>query len=351
MDWLYPTYLWALLAVPVILALFGWAMWKRRKAMQRFGQTTVIRRLTAAVRPGWRRWKMMLVGLGALLLSVSLAGPRFGTKVREVERKGIDLMIALDVSLSMTAEDVAPNRLERAKNEIKKLLGELSGDRVGLILFAGDAFVQCPLTTDYNAVRLFLDVADPEAVATPGTDFHAAFQTALEAFASSSAPRNARLANPDVPDAERTQAILFVSDGENHVGQVESIRREARAENVVLFAAGVGETQGVPIPLYKNGEQVGFKKDGEGRVVNTKLEERALKALSQDGAYFRITRTSSALSDLPASLARLNRTAFGAEQFEEYDEKYQWPLAAALLVLLIEPMIRVRRSSRGPSRT
>jgi Ca-activated chloride channel family protein len=340
MDWLHPTYGWALLTVVLMAGGFAWAAWQRRQARSRFGDRGLVAQLAAAAQPR-RRIKAGLILLAATLLVVSLAGPRFGTTVRDVERKGVDLLIALDVSTSMQAEDVAPNRLERAKNEVRKLIDELSGDRVGLILFAGDAFIQCPLTTDYDAVRLFLDVADPSLIPTPGTDFEIAFETALRAFGSSSVQRVAD-GSPS-SEAARSRAMLYISDGENHQGSIDYIMRTARQQNVRLYAAGVGEQDGARIPLYENGQQTGFQRDQNGQFVRTQLQEDVLTELAQDGAYFRIARTSSALMDLTASLDRLEQTAFGAEQFEEYEEQFQWPLALALLVLVADVFIGGRR--------
>ena len=333
MAWLNPDYLWTLAAAPVVVALFLWAAWQRRKALRRFGDTALVRRLAAAVSARRRRWKASFVVLGLLLMGLTLAGPQCGTKLREVEPEGVDLVIALDVSLSMLAEDVAPSRLARAKNEIKKLLDELRGDRVGLVIFAGDAFIQCPLTTDYGAVRLFLDVADPALLPTPGTDFSAALRTAIQAFEA-----------PVEDETEpRSRALVIVSDGENHVADTSTILEEAREQDIVIFAAGVGEEQGVPIPLYRSGRRTGYKKDNEGNVVQTRLEEGALKQLARDGAYFRIARTSSSLPELIPALERLDRATFGADQFEEYEIKYQWPLAFALLLLFAERLVSDRR--------
>lgn len=335
MTWLHPEYGWALLAVPVVVALFLWAAWQRRKAFAQLGDGRLMARLAEAVSTRRRRWKAALLVLGVGLIAFALVGPRYGTQLREATREGIDLVVALDVSQSMQAEDVAPNRLLRAKNEIKKLLEDLRGDRVGLILFAGDAFIQCPLTSDYGAVRLFLDVADPSLIPTPGTDFGAALRMASQAF---EAPA------PDAED-DRTRALLFVSDGENHIDAIDQIAEEAQEQGILLFAAGIGETEGAPIPITRNGRQVGFKKDRDGRTVTTKLEEAALQELATkgNGAYFRVARTSSSLSKLTAALERLDRTEYARDEFEQYEEQFQWPLALGLLLLFLERLLSDRR--------
>ncbi|MEM8485881.1 MAG: VWA domain-containing protein [Bacteroidota bacterium] len=335
MDWLHPTYLWALLGVPAAVFLFLWAALQRKRAFGLFGDAPLINRLAAVVSTRRRRWKAAIVVLGVMMLAVALAGPRFGTKLREVKREGIDLIVALDVSLSMSAEDVAPNRLDRAKNEIKKLLNDLRGDRVGLVIFAGDAFVQCPLTTDYSAVKMFLDVADASMVPTPGTDFSAALTFARKAFQGSS--------EAEAIDEERTRALLIVSDGENHVANVDQLIGEARDDGIVIFTAGVGETDGVPIPVYRNGRRIDYKKDRNGRVVSTRLEEASLQELASEGSYFRIARTSSSLPKILEALDRLEKTEFGADEFEEYEEKYQWPLVLGLLLLFGERLFSDRR--------
>lgn len=341
MEWLHPTYLWALAAVPIVVALFLWAAWRRRTAMESFGDMEIVSRLTSAVSARRRRWKAAAVVGGVLCLAVALAGPRLGTELREMKREGVDLVIALDVSMSMTAEDVAPNRLDRAKNEIRKLLGELQGDRVGLVIFAGDAFIQCPLTTDYSALRLFLDVANPSLIPTPGTDFGAALRMAAQAF---EAPTESE-------DQAQTKALLFVSDGENHVADIEGIVQSAREENIILFAAGVGETAGSPIPVYQNGRQVGYKRNSAGEIVHTRLEEAALQDISSEGAYFRIARTSSSLPQITSALDRLEKQEFAQSEYEQYEERYQWPLALALFLLIAERFVSDRRKTLAPTVT
>lgn len=334
MEWLNPQYFWALFGVPVAIGLIALAFIRRSQLMRQFGSPGMVVRLSAGLSFRRRRWKAGITVLGIGFIALALIGPRFGTQLREVQREGIDLIIALDVSESMMAEDVAPNRLERARNEIKNLLDDMKGDRVGLVTYAGDAFIQSPLTTDYNAVRLFLDVADPSLIPTPGTDFGAALTMALKAF---EAPTRSD------DDGPRTRAVLFVSDGENHVAELDAIVSQARESGVVLFAAGVGETDGVPIPEYRNGRQVDFKKDRTGTVVTTRLEERVLQDLARDGAYFRIARTSTSLPRFISALDGLDRTSFGSEEFEEYDEKFQWPLLIGIVLLFVEWMLPERK--------
>jgi Ca-activated chloride channel family protein len=232
---------------------------------------------------------------------------------------------------------VLPNRLTRAKQEIERLIDRLEGDRVGLILFAGDAFIQCPLTLDYSAIRLFLDIASPSQIPTPGTDFGAALRRAAQVLSG---------VQRDPGESDRTRALLIVSDGENHA-EVETALAIAKEANLVIFAAGVGEDRGAPIPEFRAGRRVGFKKDQAGNTVVTKLEEETLKRLANDGGYFRVTRTSSSMLEMIDALKRLDRQAFDSEIFEEYDEKFQWPLAVGLLFLVVEVLVRDHRRRSG----
>ena len=331
MNWLNPEYLWLLIAAPVTALLFLAAAWQRVRIRNRFGDLALVKRLAATISVRRRRWKAALLVTCVVLLTATVAGPQVGTRLREVKREGIDLVIALDVSASMLAEDVAPNRLERARGEIKKLLHELRGNRVGLVMFAGDAFLQCPLTTDFSAFRLFLDIAGPDLLSTPGTDFSVALKTAFEAF--------------DVPSGEGdpTRALLIVSDGENHVPGIDNLLENAQAQDIVIYAAGVGDLSGAPIPLDPGRASSGYRKDRSGQIIHTRLEEEGLKALASDGAYFQILRTSSSLSKIIPALDRLERGDFGTEEFEEFDNKYQWPLALTIVLLLVEALIPDRR--------
>ena len=346
MDWLHPTLAWALLLVPGAAWLYWRAARQRQAAREQFGGADGLQRLAPALRPGRRTLRAALVGAGLLLGGVALAGPRWGTEVRTVERRGVDLVVALDVSASMRAQDVPPSRLRRAKSELRGLVNRLTGDRVGLVLFAGGGFVQCPLTSDYGAFRLFLDAAAPGQVATPGTDVTAALDAALQAFGAARPPDDSAAA----PEEPRPRALLLVSDGENHVGDLDAVRQRAREAGITLFTAGVGTEQGARVPLYKRGRQVGVKKTPQGQPVQSRLDEAALTRLARSGAYFRIGPTTSALPDVPAALRQMGRTTYDAERFADHKELYQWPLAVALLLLAAGYAVPIRgRDGTGPS--
>jgi Ca-activated chloride channel family protein len=341
MEWLHPTFAWTLAAVPVAVWLYWRAVQARARALDRFGNAALVQQLADAVRPWRRPVKATLVVLALAGMGIALIGPRFGTQLQTVERRGVDLIIALDVSESMRATDVSPSRLKRVKKEIRDLVDRLRGDRVGLVLFAGTGFVQCPLTTDYGALRLFLDVAGPDRVPVPGTNFGAALDAATEAF-DAARPASDSTARPG---QDRARVVLLLSDGENHVGDLASVKQKAQQNDVTLFAAGVGTTGGARIPIFENGREVGVKRDQQGQVVRTKLNEDALTTLAEGGAYFRIGSTASALSDVPTALRQLETSTVAEEQFAEYAEMYQWPLAVALLLLLVEAFVPVRTRS------
>jgi Ca-activated chloride channel family protein len=341
---LHPTFVWALAAVPGAAWLYWRAARARQRALDRFGDAALVRRLAAAVHPWRRSLKAGLVVLAVAAMAVALVGPRLGTQPRTVERRGVDLVVALDVSASMRATDVAPSRLKRAKKEIRDLAGRLRGDRVGLVLFAGTGFVQCPLTTDYNAFRLFLDVAAPDRMPTPGTDLGAALDAATQAF-DAARPATDSTARPG---NDRARVVLLLSDGENHVGDLQALRQRARDNDITLFTAGVGTSGGARIPIYEDGRRVGVKRTEDGAVVRTRLDESALTTLAEDGAYFRVGSTSSALSDVPTALRQLETSTVAEERFAAYAELYQWPLALALLLLLAEALVPVRTRGRVP---
>lgn len=331
MFWLHPTYLLLLIAVPLVAALLIWAARKRKMALRQFADPVLAERLSEGISHRRRRWKGALLTAGLFFLVLALAGPRFGSQTRELTQEGVDLMVVLDVSESMLAEDVAPSRLARAKREIDMLVRELDGSRVGLVVFAGDALLHCPLTHDRAAFRTLLDIADPYVMPVQGTDFGAAIRTAARGLETTG--QDAATSGP------RTRVMLIVSDGEDHATDTRSALGQAQQAGIITYAAGVGEPSGAPIPVYREGRRAGFKQDREGNVVTTRLEERNLRSIATTGGYFRIDDAPGSLLQVRNALQRLDQTQYATELYEDYEERYQWPLALAPLFLAGERLV------------
>ncbi|MEK6566450.1 MAG: VWA domain-containing protein, partial [Bacteroidota bacterium] len=254
-----------------------------------------------------------------------------GTRLEEIKREGIDLFVVLDVSLSMKAEDIKPSRLEKAKRDVSELLKKLSGDRVGLIVFAGDAFVQFPLTADYAAADLFISAVDVTSVPTPGTMIGLALERAMKSFST---------------DLPTQKAIIIVSDGENTEGDVLSAVEEVKKAGAKVYTVGMGTSEGGPIPVYdQNGQRVDFKRDRAGSVVVTRLDETMLQqiAVAAGGVYRRATSAGNEIDDIFKELASLEKTEFGVKQVTGFESRYQYPLAVAILLLMIEVLLSERR--------
>jgi Ca-activated chloride channel family protein len=323
----HPEYLYLLVLVPglaVAYLLFGKM---RSAASRRFGSATLFRRLTERASSARRVWKFVMLECALVFLAVALANPQIGTRLEEVKQEGVDIYIALDVSLSMEAEDIKPNRLEKAKLELRNLINRLHGDRVGLILFAGEAFVQFPLTTDYSAANLFIDVVDVNDVPVPGTAIGDAINRAVESF---------DFKNPT------TKVIVIMTDGENTEGDAIDAAREAAGKGILLYTIGLGSPAGAPIPVYNSaGQQVDFKRDRAGNTVVTKLDEAGLQQIADigHGKYFRGTNSQDELDEIYKNINALQKREFGVKQYTGYESRYQWFLAPAVLLLLVELLL------------
>ena len=250
-------YLYGLALLPVLLVVFVWAFRQRRQALQRFGSLVLLQQLMPAIGKYKHTLKFSIVFFALSFLILGIANPQIGTKLEEVKREGVDIMIALDVSNSMKAEDLKPNRLENAKQEISRMIDKLQNDRIGLIIFGGESYLQLPLTTDYSAARLILSTIDVDAVPVPGTAIGSAIRLSMKAF---------------VEGEKKHKVIILITDGENHEDDAIANAKDAASEGVVIHTVGMGSPEGSPIPLYQNGVQVGFKKDGEGNVIVTRLD-------------------------------------------------------------------------------
>ena len=330
------TALWTLALVPLLVVLHWYAGRRRRALLERFGEHHLVRRLRSAASAGARRWKAALLLMAVALLAFALARPQFGTRVETVRREGQDVVVALDVSRSMYAEDIAPNRLERAKIEVGRIIQRLDGDRIGLVAFAGDAFVQSPLTGDYGAAMMFLSAMDPESMSTQGTDLARAIAVSIEALA-------------ETPPENRI--VVVVTDGEDHEGGLAGALLAAGEAGVTIHTVGVGSPEGVPLPDVGGSGGGGFRRDDAGNVITTRLHETALQdiALQTGGEYHRIGQG-------PGGLGRLvERIGGGGREVEsrevtQYEEQYQVFLGAALLFLALEFIISGRKK-RPAART
>ncbi len=335
MQWAYPErWMWVWL-VPVVAAFWWWASRQRRQALARFADPVLVEALADDVLWGRRRLKAAMVTGGLLCLVLALVGPQWGFRWEEVTRRGIDIVIALDVSKSMLAEDVKPNRLERAKLAIQELIPLLKGDRVGLIAFAGTSFVQCPLTVDYGAFSLTLEEVTTDTIPRGGTAIAQAIRTGVKALEGS---------------ARGSRALALITDGEDHEGDPVAAAKEAAQAGVKLFCIGIGTPEGELIPITDEQGHQTFLKDREGRTVKSRLDEAMLQkvALETGGSYVRATSTAFGLDLVYRErIAKLEQQEFESSLQKRYEQRFQWPLAVALVLLALEPLVADRRRAQG----
>ena len=320
----------ALLLIPALVLLFWHAALRRRRALERFAEASLVEKLTASVSRPARRVKAALTVAALTLALTALARPQFGTRVETVRSVGQDIVIAVDLSQSMLAEDVAPNRLERARLAILRLMRQLDGDRIGLVAFAGDAFVQSPLTVDYSAAALFLGAMTPDIVPVQGTDLGAALRVSLDAL----------------EEAREARVLVLVTDGEDHEESFDAEVAAATEAGVRIHTVGIGSAEGVPIPeLDERGRQQGFLRDEDGTVVTTRLDEETLSRIARatGGSYVRAGAGGTAFDDLVDDIAGASGEALDAQEITQFEEQYQIFLGLALVLLLVEGSIPARR--------
>ncbi|MDE6374987.1 MAG: VWA domain-containing protein [Alistipes sp.] len=323
-----PQYLWLLTAVPAFVLLFWLAARNRRRRLARFGREETLRELMPEASTGRTTLKFILFCAAFALLALAAARPQFGSKLREEKAQGIEMMLAVDVSNSMLAEDFEPNRLERTKYAVNKLFDGLRQDRVGLVVFAGEPKVQLPITSDYRMAKAFARRIDPSLVPVQGTAIGKALEQSLLAFSGDS-------------EEARSRAIILITDGENHEGDALTVARRAAEMGIRIYTVGIGTPEGAPIRI--GGE---FIQDEKGDMVVSKLDEEMLSRIAEitGGAYVRATKQSIGLEEIVKSINDLEQTELSTVRFEEYNEQYQYLLAAALVLLLIEFLLLDRRN-------
>ena len=323
-----PTYLYLLLLLPFLAAFYLYSNYRRRKAIRKFGDPVLMAQLMPDVskyRPDVKFW-LVFAAIG--LFAVLLARPQFGSKLETVKRQGVEIMVCLDVSNSMLAEDVSPNRLDKAKQMLSRLTDGFTNDKVGLIVFAGDAFTQLPITSDYISAKMFLSSINPSMVSTQGTAIGAAINLAARSF---------------TPDETTDKAIILITDGENHEDDAIGAAKAAAEKGIHVNIVGMGDPKGSPIPIQGSNN---YMKDKDGNVVITKLNEQMGQeiAAAGNGMYVRADNTNSALKALQKEIEKMNKTELDSKVYSEYDEQFQIFAWIALFLLIADFMTLDRKN-------
>lgn len=321
-------YLLLLFLIPVFFIIQAIVLKIRRSRIRKFGDETLVSQLMPSYSKGKVWVRLVLFSIGFFFFVIGLSRPQIGAKLKEHETKGAEIMIVLDVSNSMLAEDYSPNRLERAKLAISRLVDKLRDDRIGLIVFAGNSFVQLPITTDYVSAKMFLNSISTESVPVQGTAIGDAINTAMRSFSAQS---------------EKSRAIIVITDGENHEDDPVAAAKQAAELGVRVFAIGVGSPEGKPIPM--DGELL---KDKDGEIVVTRLDEKVLQDVAQagNGVYVRAGNSEFGLNPVIEDIRRMEDEMYSSIVFEEFDEQFMYFLGIALFFFVIEMLIGDRRSKK-----
>lgn len=330
----YPEHLYALLLLP-LLALFFWAaLAARKRAVQRFGKPS----LMAQLMPGRSRyrhyWKLSLFLCALALLAIGWANPQYGTKLMKYQRKSVDVVIALDLSQSMWAQDLSPSRLERARRFSQELTEGLRAERLGLVFFAGSAFLQSPITTDYKAIDLALRAASPNMIGNQGTAIGEAIELAAKAFEENN---------------KSHKALIIITDGETHEAGALPAAKQAAQEGLIVYTVGVGTAEGGFIPVVQNGREM-YKRDPSGTPIRSRLDEAMLRELAEaaGGSYFNLSDGSKQVVQvLKQRIDGMEKRAFEQRTFSEHESSFQWFVGLALLLLLAEFLLPYRSKKRA----
>lgn len=316
-----PEYIYLLLVVPALFVVYLLMKYRRSKALKRYGNPILIKRLMpefSSHRPTIKFWLLILAVIALVFV---IAGPQFGSKLESVKREGVEIMIALDISNSMLSEDVAPSRLEKAAQIVSRLIDELNNDKIGLIVFAGEAFTQLPITSDYISAKMFLSSIDPALIPQQGTAIGAAINLAARSF---------------TPDESTSKAIIVITDGENHEDDAVGAAARAEEKGVKVSVIGVGLPQGAPIPINSLTNE--YRKDKDGNVIITKLNEEMCQQIAQAGTglYVRADNTNTALKAISGEVTKMSKGEVESKVYTEFDEKFYILAWVALILLLLE---------------
>jgi len=323
---------WLLLVIPVIVVVFlALQLWKRHK-QKKFANEKLLKRLSPNKSTFKSVLKLIVLCLALTSLIIAMVNPKIGTKLETIKRQGVDIVFAVDVSKSMLAEDIAPNRLEKSKQLVTQIINNLASDRIGIIAYAGTAYPQLPITTDYASAKMFLQGMNTDMMSSQGTAIDEAIQ----------------LAKTYYDDEEQTNRVLIIiSDGEDHNNIASSVAEEANDEGIKIFTIGVGKAKGAPIPIKRNGIILNYKKDNQGETVITKLNEETLIDIAKEanGQYINGANTTDVVETIRDILNNMDKKEFEAKQFAEYKDQFQWFLGLSIFFLLIDIFLLERKTA------
>ena len=324
-----PNALFLYLLLLFVVGVYLYASYRRKSALRKYGDPELLSALMPEVSNHRPQIKFWITFVAMCFMVLLIARPQFGSKVETVKRHGIETVIALDISNSMLAEDVAPNRLEKSKNIISRLVDSFEDDKMGLIVFAGDAFIQLPITSDFISAKMFLESINPELITRRGTDIKAAIDMATRSF---------------TPNEGVGKAIIIITDGENHEGGATEAAKAAAEKGMSVYVMGVGSPEGSPIPTGRND----FRRDKEGNVIVTKLNEKMCQeiAAAGNGVYIRIDNTNNAQKILQKEIDKLAKADIETAVYSEYDEQFQAVAWIAFVLLLLEMLLMVKKNPK-----
>lgn len=324
-----PQYLYLLLIVPLMWAIYFYSVYRNRKNMAKYGNPQILQSLAPDVSKYKPGTKFFFQQLALIIMIFIIARPQMGAKIETVKKQGVEIIIALDVSNSMLARDIAPSRLDKAKQMLSKLIDQLDNDKVGLIVFAGDAYTQLPITSDFVSAKMFLSTISPDMVPTQGTAIGRAIALAMNSF---------------TPDQSADKAIIVITDAENHEDDAVQMAKEAAQKGIMVDVIGIGSEQGAPIPI--GGNDTNLRKDNQGNVVITKLNAQLGRDIAKagDGIYISADNTGSALRALTAEVKKMKKSDIESKVYSEYDEQFQGLAWIVLLLLLLDIFILDRKN-------
>ena len=318
-----PIYFYLLISIPIIIGIFLLVYFWKKRAQRKFSNVLLLEKLAPNSSIFKSVLKLGMLVLGLSFLIISLVNPKMGTKLKTVKREGVDVVFALDVSKSMLAEDIAPNRLEKAKQIISKIIDKLASDRVGIIIYAGNSYPLLPITTDHAAAKMFLQNANPDMVSSQGTDINGALELAKTYYNN---------------DEQTNRFLVIISDGEDHQEETKQMAQDLSNDGVKIYTVGTGTERGGPIPLRLNRSMVGYKKDNKGETVITKRKSEVLQGIADvaEGKYIDGNKTENPVKIISEIIKNAQKSEFETKQFSDYKDQFQWFLAIGILFLLLD---------------